>query len=117
MSDLDNLIDTFFDHLSGVEEILEGDVDRYYFGICVNFTFKTIDLTSFFSKIYATLQRILERGSKEKLDSDVVDSLLRTLVNISKIFPTRSSIITLIKPYIKDWLRIQDNFEDYGILW
>ncbi|GKT23209.1 hypothetical protein ADUPG1_012356, partial [Aduncisulcus paluster] len=115
--DLNDLIDTFIDHLSRVEEVLESDVDEKYCCICAGYTFKVEDkLDSFLPKISPTFQRILERGSKKKLGGDVVLHLLMTLRNISNSpsFSTRSSILTLIKPYIKDWLRIYNDSECYG---
>ncbi|GKT22519.1 hypothetical protein ADUPG1_012142, partial [Aduncisulcus paluster] len=115
--DLNDLIDTFIDHLSRCEEVLEGDVDEEYCRICVNYTFNVEDKKdSFLPKISPTFQRILERGSKEKLGGKVVPNLLNTLRNIS-ISPsssTRSSILTLIKPYIRAWLRIYNDSEYYG---
>ncbi|GKT36251.1 hypothetical protein ADUPG1_009252 [Aduncisulcus paluster] len=106
--DLNDLIDTFIGHLSRCEELLEGDVDEEYCWICMNCTFKVKDKRdSFLPKISPTLQYSLERGSKEKLGSNVALYLLKTLRNIS-LSPsssTRSSIFTLIKPYIRDWLR------------
>ncbi|GKT23316.1 hypothetical protein ADUPG1_012392, partial [Aduncisulcus paluster] len=114
--DLDDLIDTFIDHLSRCEEVLEGDVDGDYCMICVNYTHKVKDKRdSFLPRISPTFKRILERGSKEKLGGKVALDLLRTLRNIS-ISPsssTRSSIFTLIKPYIRDWLRIYNDSECY----
>ncbi|GKT26327.1 hypothetical protein ADUPG1_013323 [Aduncisulcus paluster] len=115
--DLNDLIDTFIDHLSRCEEVLEGDVDEEYCTICANYTFKVHDkLDSFLPKISPTFQRILERGSKEKLGDNVALYLLRTLRNISNSpsSSTLSSILTLIKPYIRDWLRIYNDSEYYG---
>ncbi|GKT15185.1 hypothetical protein ADUPG1_010644 [Aduncisulcus paluster] len=120
--DLNDLIDTFIDHLSRCEEVLERDVDEEYCSICLSYTFKVQDKRdSFLPKISPTFQRILERGSKEKLGGIVALGLLLTLGNIS-LSPsysstsssTRSSILTLIKPYIKDWLRIYNDSECYG---
>ncbi|GKT31860.1 hypothetical protein ADUPG1_006190 [Aduncisulcus paluster] len=115
--DLNDLIDTFIDHLSRCKEVLEGDVDGEYCMICLIYTFKVHDkLDSFLPKISPTFQRILERGSKEKLGGGVALRLLIPLKNIS-ISPsssTKSSILTLIKPYIRDWLRIYNDSECYG---
>ncbi|GKT25339.1 hypothetical protein ADUPG1_013007 [Aduncisulcus paluster] len=115
--DLNDLIDTFIDHLSRYEEVLEGDVDGEYCGICINYSGLVQDKwDSFLPKISPTLQRILERGSKEKLGGDVAPRLLKTIKNISNSpsSSTRSSILTLIKPYIRDWLRIYNDSECYG---
>ncbi|GKT28703.1 hypothetical protein ADUPG1_014025, partial [Aduncisulcus paluster] len=115
--DLNDLIDTFIGHLSRCEEVLEGDVDEEYCRICVNYTFNVEDKKdSFLPNISPTFQRILERGSKEKLGGKVVPNLLITLKNISNFrsSSTRSSILTLIKPYIRDWLRIYNDSECYG---
>ncbi|GKT29748.1 hypothetical protein ADUPG1_014176 [Aduncisulcus paluster] len=75
--------------------------------------------TTFFigepAKISVVISEITGR-SKEKLGGKVALDLLRTLRNIS-ISPsssTRSSIFTLIKPYIRDWLRIYNDSECYG---
>ncbi|GKT35038.1 hypothetical protein ADUPG1_008280 [Aduncisulcus paluster] len=115
--DLNDLIDTFIGHLSRCEEVLEGDVDEEYCRICVNYTHKVKDKRDhFLPKISPTLQSILERGSKEKLGGNVAINLLMTLRNIS-ISPSssiKSSIITLIKSYIRDWLRIYNDSECYG---
>ncbi|GKT15316.1 hypothetical protein ADUPG1_010678, partial [Aduncisulcus paluster] len=114
--DLNDLIDTFIGHLSRCEEVLEGDVDEEYCDICINYTHKVhYKCDSFLPRISPTFKRILERGSKEKLGGKVALDLLRTLRNIS-ISPsssTRSSIFTLIKPYIRDWLRIYNDSECY----
>ncbi|GKT13374.1 hypothetical protein ADUPG1_010256 [Aduncisulcus paluster] len=135
-SDLNDLIDIFIDHLSRVEQVLEGDVDEEYCRICAGYTFKVKDKwdsflpkisptftskledkwDSFLPKISPSFQRILERGSEKKLGGDVALQLLMTLKNIS-ISPTSStrySILTLIKPYIKDWLRIYNDCKCYG---
>ncbi|GKT16407.1 hypothetical protein ADUPG1_010914, partial [Aduncisulcus paluster] len=115
--DLNDLIDTFIDHLSRCEELLEGDVDGEYCRICVSYSFKVQDKwDSFLPKISPTLQRILERGSKEKLGGYVALGLLITLRNISEspASSTRSSIFSLIKPYIREWLRIYNDSECYG---
>ncbi|GKT27228.1 hypothetical protein ADUPG1_013690, partial [Aduncisulcus paluster] len=115
--DLNDLIDTFIDHLSRCEEVLEDDVDEEYCRFCVIYTFKVKDkLDSFLPKISPTFQSILERGSKEKLGGDVALRLLSTLrnISISTSSSTRSSILTLIKPYIRDWLRIYNDSKCYG---
>ncbi|GKT32139.1 hypothetical protein ADUPG1_006356, partial [Aduncisulcus paluster] len=115
--DLNDLIDTFIDHLSRCEEVLEGNVDEEYCVICMGYTFKIYDkLDSFLPKISPTFQRILERGSKEKLGGNVALNLLTTLRNISISLSssTKSSILTLIKPYIRAWLRIYNDSECYG---
>ncbi|GKT24278.1 hypothetical protein ADUPG1_012686 [Aduncisulcus paluster] len=115
--DLDDLIDTFIGHLSRCEEVLEGDVDEEYCMICIKYTFKVKDKRdSFLPKISPTFQRILERGSKEKLGGIVALGLLITLGNIS-LSPsssTRSFILTLIKSYVRDWLRIYNDSKCYG---
>ncbi|GKT25594.1 hypothetical protein ADUPG1_013093, partial [Aduncisulcus paluster] len=115
--DLNNLIDTFIDHLSRIEEILEEAVCDEYCSTCDFYSFKVPDkLDSFLLKILSTFHRILERGSKKKLSDNIVLDLLKTLINISTFSSpsTRSSIFTLIKPYIKDWLRIYNDSECYG---
>ncbi|GKT35065.1 hypothetical protein ADUPG1_008300 [Aduncisulcus paluster] len=115
--DLNNLIDTFIDHLSRVEEILEKAVCEVYCSICVDYSFEVEDKwDSFLPKILSTFHRILERGSKKKLSDNIVLDLLMTLRNISSSpsTSTRSSILTLIKPYVKDWLRIYNDSEYYG---
>ncbi|GKT32411.1 hypothetical protein ADUPG1_006579 [Aduncisulcus paluster] len=115
--DLNDLIDTFIDHLSRVEKVLEGDVDEEYCTICMCYTFKVKDKRdSFLPKISPSFHRILERGSKKKFGGDVTQHLLITLRNISNSpsSSTRSSILTLIKPYIKDWLRIYNSSKCYG---
>ncbi|GKT34488.1 hypothetical protein ADUPG1_007835 [Aduncisulcus paluster] len=115
--DLNDLIDTFIAHLSRCEEVLEGDVDEEYCVICWGYTFKVQGKwDSFLPKISPTFKRILERGSKKKLGHHIVRYLLITLRNIS-ISPsssTRSSILTLIKPYIRDCLRIYNDSKCYG---
>ncbi|GKT36750.1 hypothetical protein ADUPG1_009656, partial [Aduncisulcus paluster] len=115
--DLNNLIDTFIDHLSRIEELLEEDVCDEYCSICANYSFEVEDkLDSFLLKILSTFHRILERGSKKKLSDNIVLNLLKTLKNISfsSSTSTRSFILTLIKPYVKDWLRMYNNSECYG---
>ncbi|GKT36563.1 hypothetical protein ADUPG1_009505 [Aduncisulcus paluster] len=117
ISDLNNLIDTFIDHLSRIEEVLEEVVYEKYCSICVNYSFKVPDKwDSFFPKILSTFHRILERGSKKKLSDSIVLNLLKTLSNISSSpsTSTRSSIFTLIKLYIRDWLRMYNDSECYG---
>ncbi|GKT14689.1 hypothetical protein ADUPG1_010540, partial [Aduncisulcus paluster] len=115
--DFNNLIDTFIDHLSRIEELLEEDVCEVYCSICANYSFEVEDkLDSFLLKILSTFHRILERGSKKKLYDSIVLNSLITLKNIS-ISPstsTRSSILTLIIPFVKDWLRIYNDSEYYG---
>ncbi|GKT23825.1 hypothetical protein ADUPG1_012547 [Aduncisulcus paluster] len=107
ISDLVNLVDTFIDHLSRVEEVLGEDIDKEYCSICLEYTYKVELYDSFLPKILSTFHRILERGSKKQLDDSIVTYLLLTLGIISiSSFSTRSSILTLIKPYVKDWLRI-----------
>ncbi|GKT28622.1 hypothetical protein ADUPG1_000768, partial [Aduncisulcus paluster] len=115
--DLNDLIDTFIDYLSRIEEILEEAVDEEYCSICVSYSFKVEDKwDSFLLKILSTFHRILERGSKKKLSDNIVLNLLMTLRNISTFSSpsTRSSIFTLIKPYVRDWLRMYDNSKCYG---
>ncbi|GKT22235.1 hypothetical protein ADUPG1_012081 [Aduncisulcus paluster] len=115
--DLNDLIDTFIDHLSRVEKVLEGDVDEEYCCICMIYTFKVKDKwDSFLPKISPTFQRILERGSEKKLGGNIALHLLITLRNISNspTFSTRSSILTLIKPYFRYWLRIYNDNKYYG---
>ncbi|GKT22011.1 hypothetical protein ADUPG1_012035, partial [Aduncisulcus paluster] len=114
--DLNDLIDTFIDHLSRVESILEAAVDKEYCRICLGYTFKVQDKwNSFLPKISPTFHRILERGSKEKLKGNVPKWLLNALRNISrsKSSSTRSSLFTLIKPYAKDWMRIYGDIKYY----
>ncbi|GKT27634.1 hypothetical protein ADUPG1_013936 [Aduncisulcus paluster] len=113
--DLKDLIDTFIDHLSRVESVLEAAVDEEYCRICVSYTFKIDELDPFLPKISPTFHRILERGSKEKLKGNIPKWLLTTLrnISISKSSSTRSSIFTLIKPYAKDWMRIYGDIEYY----
>ncbi|GKT14100.1 hypothetical protein ADUPG1_010409, partial [Aduncisulcus paluster] len=115
--DLNNLIDTFIDYLSRIEEILEEAVDEEYCSICVDYSFEVEDKwDSFIPKILSTFHRILERGSKKKLSDNIVLDLLMTLRNISSSpsTSTRSSILTLIKSYVKDWLRMYNDSEYYG---
>ncbi|GKT14197.1 hypothetical protein ADUPG1_010437, partial [Aduncisulcus paluster] len=119
--DFNNLIDTFIDHLSRVEEILEEAVYEEYCSICVDYSFEVEDKwDSFIPKILSTFHRILERGSKKKLSDNIVLNLLMTLKNISfyssssPSTSTRSSILTLIKPYVKDWLRMYNDSKCYG---
>ncbi|GKT27675.1 hypothetical protein ADUPG1_000128, partial [Aduncisulcus paluster] len=117
ISDLNNLIDTFIDHLSRVEEILEEAVDEEFCSICVSYSFKVEYKRDFFlPKILSTFHRILERGSKKKLSHNIVLNLLQTLrsISISPSTSTRSFILTLIKPYVKDWLRLYNDSECYG---
>ncbi|GKT27900.1 hypothetical protein ADUPG1_000268, partial [Aduncisulcus paluster] len=114
--DLNDLIDTFIDHISRVESILEGAVDEEYCWICTNYTFEVRDKRNpFLPKISPTFHRILERGSKEKLEGNVPKWLLMTFKNISNSSSssTLSSIFTLIKPYVKDWMRIYGDTEYY----
>ncbi|GKT27282.1 hypothetical protein ADUPG1_013736 [Aduncisulcus paluster] len=117
ISDLNNLIDIFIDHLSRIEETLQESVDEEYCSICTDYSFiDEYKWDSFLPKIHSTFHRILERGSKKKLSANIVLKLLITLRNIS-ISPstsTRSSILTLIKPYVKDWLRMYNDNECYG---
>ncbi|GKT28008.1 hypothetical protein ADUPG1_000353 [Aduncisulcus paluster] len=115
--DLNNLIDTFIDHLSRIEEILEEAVDEEYCSICVSYSFKVKDkLDSFLPKILSTFHRILERGNKKKLSDNIVRYLLITLkfIAFSPSTSTRSFILTLIKPYIKVWLRIYNDSKGHG---
>ncbi|GKT37266.1 hypothetical protein ADUPG1_010086 [Aduncisulcus paluster] len=115
--DLNNLIDTFIDHLSRIEEVLEEAVDEVYCTICVDYSFKVKDKRdSFLLKIFSTFHRILERGSKKRLGHYIVLNILKTLRNISSSSSTstRSSIFTLIIPYIKDWLRMYNDNDCYG---
>ncbi|GKT28490.1 hypothetical protein ADUPG1_000682, partial [Aduncisulcus paluster] len=114
--DLNNLIDTFID-LSRIEEILEEVVYEEYCSICVDYSFEVEDKwDSFIPKILSTFHRILERGSKKKLSDNIVLDLLKTLKNISfsSSTSTRSFILTLIKPYVKDWLRMYNDSKCYG---
>ncbi|GKT32544.1 hypothetical protein ADUPG1_006676 [Aduncisulcus paluster] len=117
---LNDLTDNFIDHLSRVEEVLGDNVEQEYLEICFQYAIKVEDKKdnvskdvyhkwdSFLPKIFPTLQRILERGSKEKLGDALTQSVLKILNTLSKSpsSSTRSSIFTLIKPYIRDWLRI-----------
>ncbi|GKT34393.1 hypothetical protein ADUPG1_007752, partial [Aduncisulcus paluster] len=108
ISDLNDMIDTFIVHLSHVEEVLESSIDEKYCNICIAYTFQVDELGLFLPKIVPTLQRILERGCKEKLQGDLPKRFLMTLKNlsISQSSSTLSSIFTLIKPYIRDWLKL-----------
>ncbi|GKT34410.1 hypothetical protein ADUPG1_007767 [Aduncisulcus paluster] len=119
--DLNDLIDTFLGHLSSVEEVLEGNIEREYYGICTNYTsYYTHSIDeyndSFVCQISPTLEIMLKSGTKRKLRNDFVQKILATLQIISKSasYSTRSSIFTLIKPYIKDWLRIYDDSKCFG---
>ncbi|GKT36595.1 hypothetical protein ADUPG1_009529 [Aduncisulcus paluster] len=117
ISDLNNLIDTFIDHLLRIEEILEEAVYEEYCSICAFYSFKVEDKSdSFLLKILSTFHRILERGSKKKLSGSIVRYLLITLrdISFSPSTSTRSSILTLIKSYVKDWLRMYNDSECYG---
>ncbi|GKT17555.1 hypothetical protein ADUPG1_011126, partial [Aduncisulcus paluster] len=115
--ELNNLVNTFFDHWTRVEKVLEGEVEEAFCSICVSYSFKVQDeKDSFLPKVSSIFERILERGSKKKLEGDVPLDLLSTLRNIS-LSPspsTQLSILTLIKPYIKHWLTIERNNECYG---
>ncbi|GKT24364.1 hypothetical protein ADUPG1_012708 [Aduncisulcus paluster] len=115
--DLNNLIDTFIDHLSRVEDVLEEAVYDEYCSICADYSFKVKDRKDYFlPKILSTFRHILEGGSKKKLSDNIVLNLLKTLRNISTSTSTstRSSILTLIKPYVKDWLRMYNDSQCYG---
>ncbi|GKT36741.1 hypothetical protein ADUPG1_009648 [Aduncisulcus paluster] len=119
--DLNDLIDTFIDHLSRVEDVLKGVVDGDYCFICLHYYYSTccVRTKSFLDMISQTFQRILERGSKEKIGEDVSQYIPNTLLIMS--YPPydtssiRLSIFTLIKPYIKEWLRkYYKDSESYG---
>ncbi|GKT24154.1 hypothetical protein ADUPG1_012645 [Aduncisulcus paluster] len=115
--DLNDLIDTFICHLSRVEEVLGGVVDDEFCKICVNYTFSIKvegRYNSFLHKISPAFQILLERGRKGNLSTDAALNLLKTLRNISNSSSTRSSILTMTKPYIRDWFRIYKDGECYG---
>ncbi|GKT27909.1 hypothetical protein ADUPG1_000275 [Aduncisulcus paluster] len=107
--ELNNLISIFFDHLSRVKQVLQEAVEEEYCAICADYTsIVTNPSNLFLTKISTTLPCILERGSKKKLEGSIPTNLILTLKNISisKSTSIRSSIFTIIKPFIKDWLRL-----------
>ncbi|GKT27337.1 hypothetical protein ADUPG1_000005 [Aduncisulcus paluster] len=117
ISDLNNLIDTFIDHLSRVEEVFE-DVDEEYCWISYLFSRKVNDKhDSFLPKILSTFRQILERGSKKRLDYKIVIALIYTLRNISVVPSSynRAYIFSLVKPYLKDWLGIYEGSKYFGM--
>ncbi|GKT27908.1 hypothetical protein ADUPG1_000274 [Aduncisulcus paluster] len=105
--ELDNLVDSFIEHLSRVEEVLGSAVHEEYCQICAINPQVQLKRGSFLDKISSTFHRILERGTQEKLDTGSIPKhLLQTLKNIStsESSSIRSSLFSLIKPYINDWM-------------
>ncbi|GKT34619.1 hypothetical protein ADUPG1_007943 [Aduncisulcus paluster] len=110
-TELNDPIDTFIGHISRVEEVLKEYIDGDFLKICENFCYFNFfeyenEEEQVFCKLSLILQHILERGSKEKLDRYIIIRLLDTLFRISDYPSTRSYILTLIKPFLIDWLRI-----------
>ncbi|GKT36214.1 hypothetical protein ADUPG1_009222 [Aduncisulcus paluster] len=134
ISDVEELIDSFIDNLSIVQASnkhtiipklwREGEGDEKYFVICSKYTelavhVEEVDIIdSFLTKITSASRRFLERGSKEKMEEKLVLPFLICFANhsVRPKFKTRSSILTLFKPYVKDWLRVCDNSQVYGQL-
>ncbi|GKT33377.1 hypothetical protein ADUPG1_007306, partial [Aduncisulcus paluster] len=113
---VDNIIDTFFDHLSRVEVVLKDYVDEYFLRILQHYSdFLCLEIElikrPLLFKIIHSFQRFFERGIKGNLEDNIALYLLHTLRNISflPLIYTKSSILTLIKPYIRHWLRIYND--------
>ncbi|GKT27600.1 hypothetical protein ADUPG1_013919, partial [Aduncisulcus paluster] len=125
-SDLIYLVNTFMDHLSRFEEVLGEDVDEEYCNICFYYAKRFQDYKSkhkmiaeglkVLPKIISAFQRILERGSKKNLEGNIAQNLIKSLRFISNApcVSIRSSILTLIKPYITDWFKRYKNNVYYG---
>ncbi|GKT37915.1 hypothetical protein ADUPG1_003853 [Aduncisulcus paluster] len=113
------IIDTFLDHLERIDEIQEGIVDRAFCNLCYEYSSSNIHSLedSFLRKISPMFQRILKRGSKEKLPECIARELLFTLfyVSASTKDSILSSLFALISPYCKYWFDVNDYSECYGI--
>ncbi|GKT35978.1 hypothetical protein ADUPG1_009027 [Aduncisulcus paluster] len=108
ITDINDLFDTFFDHILQIEEMLGNDVFQEFCEICSGYTFQIHDkLDSFFPKITPAFQRIFDWGSKEELSGDVAFSMVMTLRNISFhcSSSTGQSLLTLIKPCFSQWFK------------
>ncbi|GKT25829.1 hypothetical protein ADUPG1_013155 [Aduncisulcus paluster] len=117
--DLTDLIDTFIDHLSRVEDVLEGAVHNEYFSICADYTSQVREEhTSFLLRICPAFKHILERGiSGKKIRNCYAKTFIEILKNVSlprSSSSNRSCVFSLIKPYIRDWFHIYKDSKCYG---
>ncbi|GKT25910.1 hypothetical protein ADUPG1_013180 [Aduncisulcus paluster] len=119
--DIENIIDTFIDSITRVQESLEGFADEVYFGICLRYTHLALlenshTMDSFLTRVTPSFKRFLEEGSEEEMDDKTSLRVFVTLSNhcISPNFKPRFQILSLIKPYVRGWLRVCDNVSVYA---
>ncbi|GKT34948.1 hypothetical protein ADUPG1_008207 [Aduncisulcus paluster] len=104
-----DLIDTFIDYLSTATRVLKGSVDENYCTICANYTVVIKEnKEAILPKIVSTFKLFFERGAKRSLGRSIPLYSLITLKNIALVvsYPSRASILSLISPYFKDWIRL-----------
>ncbi|GKT35014.1 hypothetical protein ADUPG1_008263, partial [Aduncisulcus paluster] len=116
LSELNDLFSVFIDHLSRIEEVLGGEIGDEFCSICMFYAYITHNYAAVFSRTSPALKRILERGSKQRLEGKYYILFIKILDLISRspIISVRSALLSLIKPYLKDWLRIYKNSDCYG---
>ncbi|GKT33105.1 hypothetical protein ADUPG1_007112 [Aduncisulcus paluster] len=115
--DFEDLVDTFIPCMSKIATIM-GHIPQLfetYCSICNYYSREVPDKCDSFL-IIPTLNRILEKGSRKHLRDDTAIFLLAALKNISNSLELsiKESILSLIKPYIRDWLRMYRDGRCHG---
>ncbi|GKT36162.1 hypothetical protein ADUPG1_009180 [Aduncisulcus paluster] len=113
ISDLNNLIDSFINDLSRFHRVMSEFLDEEFSTMCVNYTdnlfcrYKSRFQDSFLPKIISNFENLLKRGSEGKLGKNVATNVTITLHNFCNCHSsgTKTSIIRLINPYFKRWLK------------
>ncbi|GKT27295.1 hypothetical protein ADUPG1_013745 [Aduncisulcus paluster] len=122
MLEQDDLIDTFIGHLSRIVEIFidihqskcssDLSVIHKYCGICLSYSNGNPSKhKSFYHKISNTLKCLLSLGATHEFIGSVPLDILFILRNLSTSHSPsiKSSILSLIFPYVKNWLTMYNN--------